>query len=63
MRMDTEETLAESDENRNVEERIRGQLVQLNPVNKKRSQRNSWIGVERPRTRKSMNVTRNPIGG
>jgi hypothetical protein len=35
MRMDAEETLAESNENGNVENRIWGQLVQLNPVDEK----------------------------
>jgi hypothetical protein len=35
MRMDAEETLAESNENGNVEDRIRGQLVQLDPVDEK----------------------------
>ena len=37
MRMDAEETLAESNENGNMKERIRGQLMQLNPVDKKKA--------------------------
>jgi hypothetical protein len=34
MRMDAEETLAEGNKNGNVEKRIRGQLVQLDPLDK-----------------------------
>jgi hypothetical protein len=34
MRMDAEETLAEGNKNGYMEERIRGQLVQLNPLDK-----------------------------
>jgi hypothetical protein len=37
MRMDAEETLAESNENGNMKERIRGQLMQLDPVDKKKA--------------------------
>ena len=35
MRMDAKETLAESNKNGNVKERIWGQLMQLDPVDKK----------------------------
>ena len=35
VRVDAQETFAEGDENRDVEERVRGQLVQLNPIDKK----------------------------
>jgi hypothetical protein len=37
MRMDAQEALAKSDENRDVEKRIRGQLVELNPIDKKKA--------------------------
>ncbi|KAM0878313.1 hypothetical protein ACQ4PT_034962 [Festuca glaucescens] len=35
VRVDAQETFTEGDENRDVEERVRGQLVQLNPIDKK----------------------------
>jgi hypothetical protein len=35
MRMDAEETLVEGNENGNMEERVWGQLMQLNPVDEK----------------------------
>ena len=37
MRMGPEEALAQSDENRDMEDGVRGQLMQLNPVNKEKS--------------------------
>jgi hypothetical protein len=37
MRMDAEETLTKSDKNRNVEERIWSQLMQLNPIDEKKA--------------------------
>ncbi len=37
MRMDAEETFAKSNENGNMKERIRGQLMQLDPVDKKKT--------------------------
>jgi hypothetical protein len=34
MRMDAQEALTESDKNGDMEERVRGQMVELNPIDK-----------------------------
>jgi hypothetical protein len=52
MRMDARETLAKSDKNRNVEERVWGQLMQLDPIDqqqatKKLVDRNGKAAIEK----------------
>jgi hypothetical protein len=52
VRMDAQEAIAESDEDRDVEERIRGQLVKLNPINGKEAAKELMNGNEKAADKK-----------
>jgi hypothetical protein len=61
--LDAKETLIEHDKTRNVEDRIRHELMQLHVVHKEKPMPKFMGRKKRPRKRKAMNITRNLASG